>query len=155
MKVVYCGQFTDSSGYGSAARGYLSALDASGVEFDLKVHNVAFEGTSKISDQNKNLIHKYSFKDVEEIREHLNSRDYILIWHLPAPSFFVHLQRHKEIAHTTNMLVRGAKRVINLAAWEYDKIPMEWKRTWRDLCFDATISPSRWNQEVFSQAFTR
>ena len=152
LKVIYCAQFTDSSGYGSAARGYLSALDTHAIDFDLKVHNVAFEGSSKISDQNRQLIEKYSFKDVEEVRQLLNSRDYILIWHLPAPSFFVHLQRHKEIAHTTNMLVRGAKRVINLAAWEYDKIPLEWKKTWRDLCFDATISPSRWNQEIFSQS---
>ena len=66
LKVIYCGQFTDSSGYGSAARGYLSALDTCGVDFELKVHNVASEGSSKISQQNKELIEKYSFKDVGE-----------------------------------------------------------------------------------------
>ena len=60
LKVVYCAQFTDSSGYGSAARGYLSALDKCNLDIDLRVHNVAFEGASKISDNNKQLIEKYS-----------------------------------------------------------------------------------------------
>ena len=45
IKIIYCGQFTDSSGYGSAARGYLKSLHDSGVDVDLKVHNVAFEGS--------------------------------------------------------------------------------------------------------------
>lgn len=152
LKVIYCGQLTDASGYGSAARGYLSALDKCDLDIALRVHNVAFEGSSKISDQSKELIEKYSFKSVDEIKACLHNCDYILIWHLPAPSFLVHLQRHKETAHTTNLLLRGAKRIINLAAWEYDQLPLEWRKTWRDLCFDSTITPSRWNQEVFQKA---
>jgi glycosyltransferase involved in cell wall biosynthesis len=151
MKVIYCGQFTDSSGYGSAARGYLESLDKSGVDIDLKVHNVAFEGSTKISDEKKQLISKYSFRDSSDLKEWIKEPAYILIWHLPAPSFYVHLERHKDVAHLTDVLVRGAKRIINLAAWEYDKLPLEWQKTWRDLCFDATITPSRWNQEVFQK----
>lgn len=151
VKVIYCGQFTDSSGYGSAARGYIESLDKSDVDIDLKVHNVAFEGSTKISKEKKELISKYSFKSSSDLKEWIKDSNYILIWHLPAPSFYVHLERHKEVANLTNVLVRGAKRIVNLAAWEYDKLPLEWQKIWRDLCFDATITPSRWNQEVFQK----
>jgi glycosyltransferase involved in cell wall biosynthesis len=152
LKVIYCGQFTDASGYGSAARGYLNAIDKSDLNIELKVHNVAFEGSSKISKSNQQLISKYSFDSPDTIKDWINSRDYILVWHLPAPSFYVHLDRHKEVADLTDVLVRGAKRIVNLAAWEYSDIPLEWKKVWRELCVDATISPSRWNQEVFTKA---
>ena len=152
LKVVYCGQFTDSSGYGSAARGYLSALDKTDNELDLRVHNVAFEGSTKVSQENINLINKYTFSNREELLEWIKEGDYILVWHLPSPSFYVHLDRHKELAPTTDLLVRSAKRVINLAAWEYDKLPLEWRKVWREINVDATISPCRWNQEVFTKA---
>ncbi len=152
IKIIYCGQFTDSSGYGSAARGYLKALHTSGVDVDLKVHNVAFEGSSKISKENSELISKYSFSNPSDLKDWIRDSNYVLIWHLPAPSFFVHMERHKEVARLTDVLVRRAKRIINLAAWEYDVLPLEWKKVWRELCFDSTITPSRWNQEVFQKA---
>ena len=151
LKIIYCAQFTDSSGYGSAARGYLKALDETNLDFDLKVHNVAFEGASKISKNQKDLIIKYSFNESSEVKEWLGTKDYILIWHLPAPSFYVHLERHKEVSNLTNILVRNAKRIVNLGAWEYDKLPLEWQKVWRELNIDSTITPSRWNQKVFCQ----
>ena len=152
MRVVYCGQFTDSSGYGSAARGYLAALDSIEADIDLKLHNVAFEGVNKLSDKNKQLIKKYNFYDKEQLLRWANEGNYILIWHLPSPSYFVHLSVHKEISEETKLLMHSAKRVINLGAWEYDKLPLEWKKAWRETTTDATIAPSRWNQEVFSKA---
>ena len=152
MRVIYCGQFTDSSGYGSAARGYLSALDVANKDIKLKIHNVAFEGSIKISQSNIDLIKKYAFQNQDELKSWISDGDYMLVWHLPSPSFYVHLERHKDISPTTDLLVRSAKRVINLAAWEYDKIPLEWKKVWRELNFDTTIAPCRWNQDVFSKA---
>lgn len=152
MRVVYCGQFTDSSGYGSAARGYLSALDVTNNDIDLKIHNVAFEGSVKISQSNIELIKKYAFQDQNELKSWINDGDYLLVWHLPSPSFYVHLDRHKELSPTTDLLMRSAKRIINLAAWEFDKLPLEWKKVWRELDFDTTITPCRWNQDVFSKA---
>ena len=152
LKVLYCGQLTDSSGYGSAARGYVEALDRSGVDVELKVHNVAFEGTPKISQNSKDLISKYAFTNASEVKEWISDRDYVLVWHLPSPSYYVHLQRHKEVSALTEILVHGAKRIINLGAWEFDRLPLEWVKTWRDLCFDATIAPCRWNQQIFSKA---
>ena len=52
MRVVYCSQFRDSSGYASAARGYLKALDTFLAEFpdafELKVHTIIVEHTSRV-----------------------------------------------------------------------------------------------------------
>ena len=155
MKVIYCGQLTDSSGYGSAARGYLQAIDAFLLDnpdaFDLRVYNIAFEGSSKISDKNKEIIKKYSFKSSEDLNEFIQD-DYVASWHLPAPSLLVHLHRHdKKVANVTEAIIRKASRVVNLAAWEYSKVPLEWKKVYKDYNFDSIITPSSWNKDVFSE----
>jgi glycosyltransferase involved in cell wall biosynthesis len=152
MKIIYCGQFTDSSGYGSAARGYLKAIDGhinSHLDnCNLKIHNIAFEGINRLSESSNNIIKKYQFKNESEIDEFIDD-DYIAIWHLPAPSLLVHKQMHKNVAPLTEKIMRKAARVINLAAWEYDKVPTEWKKVYQEYNFDAAILPSQWNKEVF------
>ena len=155
MKLIYCGQFTDASGYGSAARGYLRAIDSvisENEDLQLKIHIVAFEGSNRLSGDNNRLIEKYAFTKKEEIDEFISDGDYAVIWHLPAPSLLVHLQRHPKIAPLTENIIRNAKRITNLAAWEFDKVPTEWLRVYRDYGFDSIIVPSSWNHKVFSEA---
>ena len=153
MKVIYCGQFTDSSGYGSAARSYLKAVDSViNKNLSLKIHNVAFEGSSKISVDQNDLIKKYSFSSYQELDDYTKDNDHIVIWHLPAPSLLVHKQRHKKIFPITEKIIRSAKRLINLAAWEYNTIPLEWKKVYKEYNFDSIIVPSQWNYDIFSEA---
>ena len=105
MKVIYCGQFTDSSGYGSAARSYLKAVDSViNKNLSLKIRNVAFEGSSKISVDQNDLIKKYSFSSYQELDDYTKDNDHIVIWHLPAPSLLVHKQRHKKIFPITEKM---------------------------------------------------
>jgi len=159
MKIVYCGQFEDASGYGVAARGYLKALDNYLSnwpndflkKFELKVHPITFEGTNKNSLEDNDLIDKYRFNSNKEMEE-FTSKPYLLIWHLPAPSLVVHQQRHTGRWPTTEKLIKGAKRLMNLAAWETDGVPMEWLKVYKDFNFSSITVPSKWNQKIFSKA---
>ena len=78
--------------------------------------------------------------------------DFIAIWHLPAPSLLVHQQRHKTEWPLTERIIRNAKRLVNLAAWESEGIPQEWNKVYEGFNFDAIIAPSEWNKEVFSDS---
>ena len=159
MRIVYCGQFEDASGYGVAARGYLKALDKYLSNWpndfleksQLKVHPIVFENINKNSKEDNSLIDKYRFSNNTEMDEFI-SKPYILIWHLPAPSLIVHMQRHQSRWPTTEKLVRGAKKIMNLAAWETDGVPMEWLKIYKDFNFSSVVVPSKWNQKIFSQA---
>ena len=66
MRVIYCGQFYDSSGYGCAARGYLKAIDSVDHSIDLRVHPIVFENENKNSPEDNELIARYEFKSQEE-----------------------------------------------------------------------------------------
>ena len=156
MNVIYCGQFTDSSGYGVAARGYLKALDEytkkESKKINLKIHCIKFEGHDKTTKEEQALIKKYSFKNDYEIDQFV-SKEYVLVWHLPAPSLVVHKNRHQNEWPTTEKLVRKASRVVNLAAWEYSEVPNEWTKVYNDYNFNSIIVPSKWNKETFSKCY--
>ena len=147
MRIVYCGQFKDSSGYGVAARGYLKAIDHylsnNDSDLKLKIHPITFEGKDKLSEDERNLNAKYI------MQEDFLDEEFIAIWHLPAPSLLVHQQRHESEWPLTEKIVRNAKRLINLAAWESEGIPQEWNKVYKGFNFDAIIAPSQWNKEVF------
>ena len=144
MKIVYCGQFEDASGYGVAARGYLRAVDAyldkNPSKFEIKVHPVTFENINKNSSEDNSLIDKYRFANTAEMNDFI-SDPYILIWHLPSPSLLVHQQRHVGRWPTTEKLVKGAKKIMNLAAWETDGVPIEWLKVYKDYNFSSVIVP--------------
>ncbi len=156
MNIIYCGQFTDSSGYGVAARGYLKAIDEyvkkESKKINLKIHNIKFEGHDKTTKEEKALQKRYSFKSDNQLEQFIK-KDFVLVWHLPAPSLVVHKNRHQDDWPMTEKLVRKAARVINLAAWEYSEVPNEWAKVYNDYNFDSIIVPSKWNKEVFSKCF--
>ena len=65
MKVLFIGQLTDNSGYGNAARSYvstLSKLHESG-DIELSLLNHSFESASSLKEEEKRLIQKYSLID--------------------------------------------------------------------------------------------
>ena len=82
MKVIFSSQFRDSSGYASAARSYLKALDSVSHDLDLSVLSISVEKNSHISEEEENLIKKYEI-DLTKINN-LLQEDCLLIWHQPA-----------------------------------------------------------------------
>ena len=65
MKILFIGQLTDNSGYGNAARSYvstLSKLHESG-DIELSLLNHSFESDSSLKEEEKKLIQKYSLVD--------------------------------------------------------------------------------------------
>ena len=55
MKIIYAGQFRDSSGYAVAARGYLKAIDEylqqNPGKFELKVYTAILVPSSKLTEE--------------------------------------------------------------------------------------------------------
>ena len=58
MKVVFSSQFRDSSGYASAARSYLKAVDSviDDYDIDFSILSISVESVSKISEDEESLI---------------------------------------------------------------------------------------------------
>lgn len=64
-KILFIGQLTDNSGYGNAARSYvstLSKLDECGA-IELRLLNHSFETNSSLKEEEKEVIKKYSLVD--------------------------------------------------------------------------------------------
>ena len=73
MKIVYCAQFRDQTGYGVAARRYLKALDVflnkNSDSFDLKAYSVVASESDKIDQEELSLLKKYEFKCVNSTND--------------------------------------------------------------------------------------
>ena len=150
-------QFRDSSGYAVAARGYLKALDAyltkNPGSFELKVHTFNVEREKKLSSHMLEILDKYEFKSVNEVKK-LVQGDYILLWHMPPPMISVYTKHfaHKDIQwQVADTLMENSTHNINLTVWEADKIPDHWIRLFKKLNTQDVIVPSKWNKEVFSK----
>ena len=86
MRIVYCGQFRDRSGYAIAARGYLKSIDhylsQNKDSVELKIYSTIVNEDTDLSSEYIDLIQKYEFKDDEEIKKWMEG-DYLFIWHMP------------------------------------------------------------------------
>jgi len=156
VRIVYAGQFRDLSGYGIAARLYLEALDSYLEEnpgkFELKIYSVI---TSKDvrGDIDFSLVEKYEFKDNAEIEEWLGSK-YTCLWHMPPPMILFSDFRfscNDNCTPSLKRLIECAESNINFVAWETDKVPNEWARTYEYCSPDLIITPCEWNSTVFER----
>ena len=87
MKVIFCGQFHDASGYGNAARNYLKAFDKNNIreKIDFFIDSISFETIKGdfLSNAEKALIDEYSLPQ-EKAHELIQSKDYYFIsFHTP------------------------------------------------------------------------
>ena len=82
-KIIYCGQFTDASGYASAARKYLRLLDKylDNSKYELKVYNSSYEEKINCSDNDLQLINKYLLNN-KDFEKYISKKDYTAIFHL-------------------------------------------------------------------------
>ena len=86
MRIVYIGQYRDSSGCGVAARSYIRALDTflskSNKRVSLKLYAPVAENSS-FHNNLSDLIEKYEFKSDTDIDSFI-SEPYTVIWHIPS-----------------------------------------------------------------------
>jgi glycosyltransferase involved in cell wall biosynthesis len=152
MKVIYSSQFRDSSGYASAARSYLEAIDTviDEYDFDFKILSIAVEDSTKISEKQEQLIAKYEI-DVNHVDEYVK-QDYLLIWHQPTGMLMYGDGALKDDPKwkAFKKLLLNATRNVNMTVWESNKIPDIWTTLHKKYKTTATIVPCKWNQEVFS-----
>jgi len=154
MKLVYCAQFRDTSGYANAARGYIRAINeylkTHKLSFDLKLHDISIENKSVLNQEDKDLINKYEFISENEINEFIKE-DYIFLWHQPAP-----MARWGESPQLQNQpkwrlykqFMDTSTINVNLTTWEADRVPKWWLDTWQDYKTEALICPSYYNKNA-------
>ena len=152
MKVIFSSQFRDSSGYASAARGYLKAIDSvlpSNIEF--KVLSIAVEKQSKISESEEALIQKYEIS-LDTVNEYIKD-EYMMVWHQPTGMLMygdrVLANDPKWIAF--RKLLKSASKNINMTVWESNRIPDVWKTLHKATKTTSCIVPCAWNKEVFEK----
>ena len=154
MKVIYSSQFRDSSGYASAARSYLEAVDKviDQYDIDFKILSIVVEEISRISRKQEELISKYEIS-LDEIDEYIKE-DYLLIWHQPTGMIMfgdsVLAKDSKWVAF--KKLLDNATRNVNMTVWESNKIPEIWSSIHKKYKTTSTIVPCKWNQKTFSEA---
>lgn len=152
MKVVFSSQFRDSSGYASAARSYLHAVDSviEDYDIDFSILSISVESVNKISDDEEKLIRKYEINldDIDAILE----EDVLLIWHQPAGMIMFGDQNLAQDPHwqAFKKLIEKSTKNINMTVWESNKIPDVWSSIHKKYKTKSTIVPCSWNQKVFS-----
>jgi len=161
MKIVYCAQFRDHTGYAIAARRYLKALDQflqkNEGKFSLHVYSVVALNAGKLSKEEENLLQKYEFKNDSEIQD-VMKEEYIFIWHMPPPMMVFADERFKpspNCSPSMKKLIKASSYNVSLVAWETDKVPSEWQENYDYYKPDAIIVPSKWNKDVFEQTSIR
>jgi glycosyltransferase involved in cell wall biosynthesis len=152
MKVVFSSQFRDSSGYASAARSYLHAIDSviDDYDIDFSILSISVESVSKISKDEEDLIQKYEI-NLDKVDSML-SGDVLLIWHQPAGMILFGDQNLSSDPHwqAFKNLLENATKNINMTVWESNKIPDLWSSIHKRFKTKSTIVPCSWNQKVFS-----
>ena len=153
MKIIFSSQFRDSSGYASAARSYLEAIDSviDQYHYDFKVLSISLETNSKISKKHEDLISKYEI-NLDDINKYIEE-EYLLIWHQPTGMLlFGDNNLNNDVKWIAfRKLLDNATKNINMTVWESDAVPDLWTSIHRRYKTLSTIVPCKWNQEIFSK----
>ena len=146
--IVYCCQFTDASGYGSAARKYLFMLDKylDKQKYNLKIYNSSYESKVSCSPQDLELLKKYELKN-EDVESYIKNNKYDVIFHLlPWDAF---LKQHEK--YKNKIIYQKAGKKINIFYWESDRLPEAWRQIYSSNCYNLAIAGCEWNKEIFSK----
>ena len=151
--ILYVSQFRDSSGYASAARSYLKAvneyLSKSKDKVNFKIFTVPIEHTNSLSSEEIVLLDEYEIKN-QDLEEFLKL-DYTMVWHMPPSMPMIgHNFVEGSIWKNVIRILQNSSRNINITVWEADRIPDTWsKDIYPTLGTESLIVPSTWNQKVF------
>ena len=146
-KIIYCGQFTDASGYASAARKYLRLLDKylDNSKYELKVYNSSYEEKINCSDNDLQLINKYLLNN-KDVEKYISKKDYTAIFHLLPWDGFIEIKDK----YKNKTIFYNAKKTINMSYWETDRIPKAWREIFENN-YDEIILACEWNREIYSK----
>jgi len=151
MRIVFSSQFRDSSGYGSAARSYLKAIDKviEGYDYDFNILSIEVESISTISKDEEELIRKYELTGTQI--DNIVDQEYILIWHQPTGMLMFGDQalKHDKKWISFKKLLDNSNKNINMSVWESNKIPELWHSLHKKYNTSATIVPCEWNRLAF------
>ena len=133
-KIIYCGQFRDITGYGIAARSYLSAIDEflsdNKDEILFKIYPIDILTNENLDNKTNNLIDKYSFNNQNELFDFLNDGEYECIWHCTSisPMFIDDRYKRKDnLKPCLKDIILGSANNYHLVVWETTKISKEWE----------------------------
>lgn len=150
MKLVFCGQFHDASGYGNAARNYLAAFDKNNIRnnIDFYIASMSFESNngSFLTKNEKQLIDKYSLSQ-QQIESLIKEKDYYAIsFHTPdVPRIGMEGDSLSLYNKDYHKLMINAKKIVNMVVWETNRVPNSWLTS----IFDNVIVPCKWNENTF------
>lgn len=156
MKIVYIGQYRDSSGCGVAARKYIRALDVyrqnSDEDFELRLYAPVAE-KSNFHNNCQDLIDAFEFKSDSDIGSFIKDK-YTVIWHIPSimavTSDFL-FGTPPGCSPSLRKLILNAEVNIPLVAWETDSIPKVWTNLYDYYRPSKIIVPSEWSKEVMEK----
>jgi glycosyltransferase involved in cell wall biosynthesis len=159
-KILLIGQLTDISGYGHAARSYLTTLSKI-EDISLKCLNFSFEKkeiynnlVNKFSITNSLSVKqgRYSKSDVDKIFDFIDDKTEIIFfltndW-LAFGSNVDEKLIHERI--NLNLLCKQSNNVFPCVVWETDSIPDIWMRGYKSISnIKKMICACKWNAEVF------
>jgi glycosyltransferase involved in cell wall biosynthesis len=147
-KIIYVGQFTDASGYGSAARKYLQLLDKylDKSLYDLKVFNSSFERQIFCSKEELDLFKKYELK-INDLNDYICNNDYTAVFHL-LPWYVL---KDFDEKHKNRIIQEKAKESISISYWEFDRLPAQWRDIYNSNIYDKVIVACDWNKQIYSK----
>ena len=156
MKIVYIGQYRDSSGYGVAARKYIRSLDIfrknSDKDFELRLYAPVAE-KSDFYNNCQDLIDAHEFKSDEEISNFIKEK-YTVIWHIPSimatTSDFL-FGTPEGLSPSLRKLILNSEVNIPLVAWETDSIPKMWTNLYDYYRPSKIIVPSEWSKTAMEK----
>ena len=146
--IIYSCQFTDASGYASAARKYLYMLDKflDKEKYNLRIYNSSYEGRINCSEEDLQLLKKYELKN-EDVESFINTNQYDVIFHLLPWDAFL-LQDKK---YLNKKIYNNGNKKISIFYWEADRIPEVWRQIFSVNKYDKVIAGCEWNKLIFSK----
>ena len=158
-KIVYCGQFRDLTGYGVAARSYLSAIDSflsnsETSEVCFKIYPIDIATNNILDDDMLKLVKKYSFKNQEELSDFLSDGEYDCIWHCTSISpIFIddRYARKDNLDRCLKEIILGSANNYHLVVWETTKISKEWEEAIEYFGPKKIFTACEFNREVFQK----
>ena len=133
QKIVYVGQFNDSSGYGNAARNYLKCFDEFLDDYkdviDFKIMPFNFENDNACNAEENTLISKYNVLDEnnptpQDLYDFLDA-DTKIITHL-VPE--MDQEQIDNPINPINVMLEavGKENMYSSLAWEPNRLPQKW-----------------------------
>lgn len=166
--ILFVGQFTDISGYGTAARSYLKSLSflEKSDKINLSILNWSFETKSQIDKEDYKIIKKYSITEsltpragqykldeLTQLRQLLEEDFQIVFFLLNDWISFGHGHGDLVVGDRVNLnlLCQKSNGVYPCVVWESDMVPKIWEDSYKTVKVEKLLCACQWNKDTFSK----